>query len=200
MNRHVNLAVGSTTKPAGRGDRSLALFGGTPEVGPGRVTPWPAAKRKHIKVLSHVVDSGKYHRVNHPLVSELERRMAEWSEGLSVRAVGSGTAAIHVALDYFKDRGGRVVTSALNWPGAVGPISISGLEPIFVDVEPNLAGLDEQSAISHLGSDASSVLITHLFGNNILAPGLRTAARLKGVALIDDVCQSIAAAKRIVGG
>ncbi|RWX74837.1 DegT/DnrJ/EryC1/StrS aminotransferase family protein [Neorhizobium lilium] len=200
MNKHVSFNSDASARSLRSIDTSVALFGGTPVIAPGRVTLWPAAKRKHLKALASVVESGKYHRVNHPLVTELEGRLAEWSGGLSVRAVGSGTAAVHVALDYYKDRGHHIVTSALNWPGAVGPISISGLEPIFVDVEPRLAGMDDKSASGLLEPDVAGVLITHLFGNNILAPNLRAAARAKGVALVDDVCQSIGAVRGIVGG
>lgn len=200
MNKHIRPNPGSMPRRDRHQAPSLALFGGAPAVAPGSVTPWPAARKKHVKALASVVDSGKYHRVNHPIVSKLEDRMQAWAGDWSVRAVGSGTAAIHVELDYYKPRGSRVVTAALNWPGAVGPISISGLEPVFVDVEPDLAGIDCQAAADQFGPGVGSVLITHLFGNNILAPGLRAAARSKGVAIIDDVCQSIGAVRNIVNG
>ncbi|RWP61879.1 DegT/DnrJ/EryC1/StrS family aminotransferase [Mesorhizobium sp.] len=200
MTKDVSLATAASTRCVHQKDTSLALFGGDPTVPAGRVVLWPAAKRKHLKALANVVESGKYHRVNHPMVIELEKRLADWSGNWSVRAVGSGTAAIHVALDYYRNRGRRVVTSALNWPGAVGPIAISGLEPVFVDVEPDLAGVDEKMAASLIKPGDAATLITHLFGNNLLVPSLRLAARARGVAIIDDVCQSIGAAKGIVNG
>lgn len=200
MNKHINLAQNKNIKLLAHGEVSLALFGGNPVITPGLITPWPAATKKHLKALAAVVESGKYHRVNHPIVTDLENRLTEWAGHWSVRTVGSGTAAVHVALDYYKERGRRVVTSALNWPGAVGPIAISGLEPIFVDVEPNLAGIDQASACASLENGVGSVLITHLFGNNIMAPHLRTTARAKEVTVIDDVCQSIGAAKSFNNG
>ncbi|MER8589836.1 DegT/DnrJ/EryC1/StrS family aminotransferase [Mesorhizobium sp. M1338] len=200
MNKHGSLVSEASATRVHQNDTSLALFGGNPTVPAGRVVPWPAAKRKHLKALASVVKSGKYHRVNHPIVTELEKRLAEWSGNWSVRAVGSGTAAIHVALDYYRNRGRRAVTSALNWPGAVGPIAISGLEPVFVDVEPNLAGVDQKMAAALIEPGDAVVLITHLFGNNILVPDLRLAARAGDVAIIDDVCQSIGVAKNIVNG
>lgn len=200
MNKHVNLNLEARAKTVGRPETSLALFGGNPIVSPGRIAPWPATKRKHLKALRTVVESGKYHRANHPIVSDLERRLTDWAGNWSVRAVGSGTAAIHVELDYFKDRGNRVVTAALNWPGAVGPISISGLEPVFIDVDLDLAGIDEGAAASCFEPDVAAVLITHLFGNNIFTPRLRAVGRTRGIAIIDDVCQSIGAIKNIVNG
>jgi len=95
MNSHggLNSAV-SSMKGLRQYETSLALFGGYPVVPAGRVTPGPAANRKHLKALASVVESGKYHRVNHPTVNELENRHPEWSGNWSVRTVGSGTAAL----------------------------------------------------------------------------------------------------------
>lgn len=200
MGRKMTLNVATAPRAAHRRETALALFGGPPEIAPGLVRPWPAANMQHLEALARVIQSGKYHRVNHPLVCELEEHLGLWSGGLRVRAVGSGTAAIHVALDYYKDRGSRVVTSALNWPGAVGPILMAGLEPHFIDVDAKLAGIDETSAISSIEPGVAGILITHLFGNNIRVPTLRASARTKNVPLVDDICQSIGAAKKIAGG
>jgi len=200
MNKYVSLDLNASSRAKDRLGASVALFGGNPVVAPGRITPWPAAKRKHLKALGAVVDSGRYHRVNHSVVTDLERRFTNWAGNWTTRAVGSGTAAIHVEIDYYKDRGHQVVTAALNWPGAVGPISISGLEPRFVDVDLTLAGIDDEAAADTMGSDVAAVLVTHLFGNNIRAPRTRAAARSRGIAIIDDVCQSIGAVKDIVDG
>ncbi|RWO03795.1 MAG: hypothetical protein EOS07_32435 [Mesorhizobium sp.] len=55
-------------------DSMLARFGGTPAVPTGSVTPWPAPQKRHSKALKSVVTSGKYHRVNHPIVTAAEER------------------------------------------------------------------------------------------------------------------------------
>ncbi|MBY5834658.1 DegT/DnrJ/EryC1/StrS family aminotransferase [Rhizobium ruizarguesonis] len=178
----------------------LAVFGGRPVVPQGRVTPWPAAQNKHLDAVRGVVDGGRYHRVHHPIVSDLEQNLARWAGKWQVRAVGSGTAAIHIELDYVKERGEQVVTAALNWPGAVGPITISGLQPVFVDVDMDLAGIDQWAAAERFNPNVAAVLVTHLFGNNVLVPDGRSAARAQGISVIDDICQSIGAAKPIVGG
>ncbi|AHG50189.1 hypothetical protein RLEG12_00880 (plasmid) [Rhizobium leguminosarum bv. trifolii CB782] len=178
----------------------LAVFGGQAVIPRGRVAPWPAAEDKHLEALRRVVDSGKYHRVNHPIVGDLEQSLASWAGKWQVRAVGSGTAAIHIGLDYFKGRGEQVVTAALNWPGAVGPIKMSGLDPVFVDVDMNFAAIDQRAAVEMFNSNVAAVLVTHLFGNNVTLSGARTLARAKGIAVIDDICQSISAAKPIADG
>ena len=178
----------------------LALFGGEPTIPVGIVRPWPAAEQAHEEPLKVVIESGRYHRVNHPVVSNLEQNLSVFAGGRRARAVGSGTAAIHIAVDHFKQKGLEIVTAALNWPGAVGPIAVTGAEPVFVDVNLVDAALDEPSALAALGERTGSVLITHLFGGNIRCPRLRDAARAADVALIDDVCQSIGALQNIQDG
>jgi perosamine synthetase len=180
---------------------SLAAFGGTPAVPSGRVVPWPAANETHLRSLAAVVKSGKYHRVNHPIVQEFEKKFSEWTGWWNVRAVATGTAAIHVALDQFKTRGRTVVAAALNWPGAVGPIHFCGLEPTFVDVSLEDTVLDQEAAKAALDSDASAILVTHLFGNPAFVPELRSQVRhFSGAAIIDDAAQSIALVRSIGPG
>lgn len=173
----------------------LAAFGGPSALGDIEIVRWPAARKKHLNALNRVVKSGKYHRVNHPIVEQLEQQLGSWSRWWTTRAVGSGTSALHIGLDYYSRRGTKVITAALNWPGAVGPIAFSGLTPEFVDVNLTDAAINQDAASARLDGDVSAVLITHLFGNRIEAPHLRRATRQTGAALIDDVAQAIAAIK-----
>ncbi|PCI04070.1 MAG: DegT/DnrJ/EryC1/StrS family aminotransferase [Hyphomicrobiales bacterium] len=173
----------------------LAAFGGEPVIEKGQIVPWPAACKKHAELLASVVSSGKYHRVNHPIVTKLEQRLAAWSNWWDVRAVGSGTSAVHIGLDYFRNRGPKVVTAALNWPGAVGPIGFSNMTPEFVDVDLSNAAINQEAAANRVTNDVGVVLITHLFGNFVDAEKLREVSRKNGAAIVDDVAQSIAAIK-----
>src|SRR3546814_199143 len=174
----------------------LAAYGGRASVDPARITRWPAPGPRHISALIEVVHSGRFHRVNHPIVSTLEAEFSAWTKQFSVRAVGSGTAAIHIALDHHRNGGRKVLTPALNWPGALGPIHFAGLEPLFVDVDPEDASIDENDALSKLSGDVGIVLVTHLFGNVSPAPRLRAKARSLGhVAIVDDCAQAIGATR-----
>lgn len=176
---------------------ALAASGGQPAVPKGTVAPWPAPTSAHMSALERVLISGRYHRVNHPIVSELEAAARDWTGGLRVRAVSSGSAAIHVAVDYFKERGRYVIASALNWPSAVAPVRFAGLEPRFVDVSLGDACLHEDAASAALGPDTAIVLVTHLFGNAAALPSLRRGARSIGpVAIIDDCAQGVLVARQ----
>lgn len=182
---------------AGSAKAQLAAFGGQRAVPEDLVVPWPASHSGHLAALNRVIRSGKYHRVNHPVVTALEQDFAAWTGHWTVRAVSTGTAAIHVALDHARQQAGgqrtKVVAAALNWPGAIGPIQFAGLEPVFVDVDLADAAIDQAAAARALSGDTAAVLITHLFGNPVPAPELRAAVRATGrVRLVDDSAQSIA--------
>lgn len=175
--------------------QELAAFGGSRAVGPGAVTRWPAPADGDLAALRTVIDSGRFHRVNHPAVVAAEDALAEWC-GLHTRAVASGTAAIHIALSHFKNLSRpRVVTASLNWPGAVAPIHVLGLLPHYVDVSAVDACLDEERACAALDDSVGAILITHLFGNVAKLARLRNLARARGIAIIDDAAQAISVAK-----
>lgn len=142
----------------------LAFFGGTPEIHTDEFIKWPAPDEIDLMALGRVIKSGSFHRVNHPIITELEEVAESWT-GLKVRAVSSGGAALHICLDYLSELNGSVVCGALNWPGAVGPIFHANMRPRFVDV--NL----KNACIGEIGKDFTNergdvaVLSTHLFGN-----------------------------------
>jgi dTDP-4-amino-4,6-dideoxygalactose transaminase len=127
-------------------------------------------------------------------VEALEAALGRWAHGLHVRAVSSCTAAIHITLDYFKQCGSSVITSAVNWPGAVGPIHFVGLKPHFVDISPVDGCIDEEHALDALSDETAGILVTHLFGNAAVLPNLRTSARSLGAAaIVDDCAQAVSA-------
>lgn len=191
MTRHAALRATKPRIPSPKA--ALAAYGGRPVLAPGRLARWPAPSLDHVSALIEAVRSGRYHRVNHPIVSRLEDALGQWSGGLRVRAVGSGTAAIHIALDYFRERGPKILTPALNWPGALGPIHFAGLEPVFADVSLEDGCIDEDDALARLSPEIGVLLLSHLFGNVSEVPRLRQTARTLDIAIVDDCAQAIGA-------
>ncbi|MGK9233382.1 DegT/DnrJ/EryC1/StrS family aminotransferase [Inquilinus limosus] len=191
MTRHAALRTTKHRIPSLKA--ALAAYGGRPVIDQRRLARWPAPSLDHISALIEVARSGRYHRVNHPIVSRLEDALGQWSGGLQVRAVGSGTAAIHIALDHFRERGPKVLTPALNWPGALGPLHFAGLRPVFADVSLEDACIDENDALARLSPEIGVLLLSHLFGNVSEASCLRQAARTLDIAIVDDCAQAIGA-------
>ncbi|WOE33290.1 MULTISPECIES: aminotransferase class I/II-fold pyridoxal phosphate-dependent enzyme [unclassified Acinetobacter] len=169
---------------------TLAYYGGQSSVEKNTFTPWPAPTQNHLNALQRVLDSGKFHRVNHPLIEELESNTSKYCGTQYSRAVSSGSAALHVATDFFANQGEIAIVCALNWPGAVAAISHCGLRPIFVDTADD-ACIDEISAINHMHKEGVAIVqITHLFGNSAPRAKLRSFARSKNIAIVDDCAQA----------
>jgi dTDP-4-amino-4,6-dideoxygalactose transaminase len=84
-----------------------------------------------------------------------------------------------------------VVTSALNWPGAVGPIYASGMTPKYVDVSVLDGCVDDRHAAEGFEDGAVAALVPHLFGNFTRLPQMRSAAHRRGLPIIDDCAQAM---------
>ncbi|MBK9166271.1 MAG: DegT/DnrJ/EryC1/StrS family aminotransferase [Bryobacterales bacterium] len=169
----------------------LALFGGERSVPEGSVVSWPAPEDGHAEALRALIGSGRYHGSDHPVVRQFEEALGAHVAPLHVRAVATGTAALHTVLDYYRKPGGAVVTAALNWPGAVGPIYACGMKPRYVDVSLLDGCLDDSLADVAAGDDVAAILVPHLFGNFSRLPRLRQAASRRKIPVIDDCTISI---------
>lgn len=174
----------------------LAAFGGESAVPKDKIVAWPAPNASHLTALNTVISSGRYHRVNHPVIEQSATGLSNMLHNIDIKAVGSGTAALHVAFDYFKKPHANVMAAALNWPGAVAPILFAGMEPYFVDVELADAciGDDVCMQISSENSSIFGCLLTHLFGNVCAVPNLRnqiSSGNDKRYFIVDDCAQAI---------
>jgi perosamine synthetase len=174
----------------------LAFLDGTPAIPAASYTPWPAPEEKHLEALSRVIKSGKFHRVNHPIVQQWEESLIQWTNFRHVRATSSGSAAIHTLVDYFSEGRSSIILSALNWPGAAFAAHHCGLRPIFVDISLETGGMDDL-ALCEAVSQASNpvVLITHLFGNAIMVPKARALCQKRSIPVIDDAAQAASMAR-----
>lgn len=171
----------------------LAALGGAPIIKQNTVVNWPAPNLQDAQALIHVTKYQKYHRVNHPVVNNVEDNIAHWCNFKYCRAVNSGTAALHICIDKIKQNGKKVIVSALNWPGAVAPIYFSGMQAVFVDVSLNDACSDENAIFNALDNDVIAIMTTHLFGNPSYIKRIREYIQLskKPLYIIDDCSQAI---------
>lgn len=171
----------------------LAAFGGKPLIDKKLIVTWPAPCLSDLHALATVTKHEKYHRVNHPIVLELEEKLAFWSGWPYTRILNSGTAAIHICIDYYKNKKQKVLVSALNWPGAVSPLYISKIDVEFVDVNLSDGCIDEENVLSLMEQGhVAGVMNTHLFGNpSYLKKVRKKIAKDQNFFIIDDCAQAI---------
>jgi dTDP-4-amino-4,6-dideoxygalactose transaminase len=105
--------------------------------------------------------------------------------------VGSGTAAIHLALEALGvSPGDEVIVPANTFFGSVLPVLKLGATPVLVDCDRENATIDVAAASAAIGPRTKAVLAVHLYGHPAdVAPLAELCAR-HGLAFVEDACQA----------
>jgi dTDP-4-amino-4,6-dideoxygalactose transaminase len=106
-----------------------------------------------------------------PMLETFERAFADYVGLPHAVAMGSGTAALHVALKMLGvGPGDAIIAPTLTFIGGIAPIVYQGATPILVDCEPVCWGLDPQllepafERATRLGLRVRAVMPTDLYG------------------------------------
>lgn len=158
------------------------------------------------KAIDEVCDSQWF--VMGPNVTELEKRVAEYSQCRHGVGVSSGTDALLVALMALEiGPGDAVITTPYTFFATGGAIARLGATPIFCDIDPATFNLDP-AAVSALiendcdlaggalvhkptGDKVKALLPVHLYGQTADMDALMGIAAAHGLAVVEDAAQSI---------
>jgi pyridoxal phosphate-dependent aminotransferase EpsN len=138
-----------------------------------------------------------------PDLAAFEREFAEAVGSPHAAAVGSGTAAIHLALRLSGvGAGDTVLVSTLTFVASVNPIAYLGATPSFIDSERRSWNMDPELLAETLethakrGRPPKAVVLVHLYGQSAdIAPILEACER-HGVTLIEDAAEALGATYR----
>jgi len=127
-----------------------------------------------------------------PLVKKFEE---EWSKWLGVKhslMVNSGSSANDLTMMALRElKGpGEVIVPPLTWVSDISSVIRSGLEPVFVDIDPNSLALHSKKVLDAITSKTRAVFITHVLGFNALTDELLQGLKSRGISLIEDACES----------
>jgi CDP-6-deoxy-D-xylo-4-hexulose-3-dehydrase len=120
---------------------------------------------------------------------------AEWSDWLGVGHsvfVNSGASANLLTMAALREtRGpGEVIVPPLTWVSDIAAVIQNGFTPVFADINPRTLGMDTEEILARLGPGTRAVFLTHILGYNALTERLLDELRVRGVPLIEDVCES----------
>jgi CDP-6-deoxy-D-xylo-4-hexulose-3-dehydrase len=136
-------------------------------------------------------------------VKKFERLMAEYLGFDHFVMMNSGSSAnlamVEALLRPVKDspklqKGDKVLVPAVAWPTTIWPLVQLGLEPIFVDVDPESISIDlnkAQEAIDEIGASVRAIFPIHPLGYAIPPSSLDTFISMNNLVLINDVCESL---------
>lgn len=179
-------AAATTTTP-------LAMLGGDPAVPPGLdAGPWPVVGAESEDAVLAVLRSGRLTATasGEQEVTGLEREWAAFTGVPHCAAVGSGTAALEVALAALDVRGREVVVPALSMNATAQAVLAAGATPVFADIGADTFTLDPQDAARVSGPDTGALLPVHLHGLPADMDELTALGARLGVPVVEDAAQA----------
>jgi len=130
--------------------------------------------------------------------SQVEAFEQEWSRWLGVEFsvfVNSGSSANLLTITALRELYGlgEVIVPTLTWVSDIASVIQCGFEPVFVDIDRRTLGMDTSQVLKKLTPRTKAVFLTHILGYSALDAELLAGLTSRGVALIEDVCESYGA-------
>ena len=139
--------------------------------------------------IERVLSSGKY-----ILDREVIKFEEELSKFIGVKhgiGVGSGTEALHVALEACGiGSGDEVITVSHTAVATAIGISLSGAKPVFVDIEPNFYCMDPQKIQKAISNKTKAIVPVHLYGCPVEMDLILKIAKENNLIVIEDCAQA----------
>jgi dTDP-4-amino-4,6-dideoxygalactose transaminase len=149
---------------------------------------WPDLGQAELDEVAAVLSSGML--TMGPKVAEFESEVARACEVEHALAVSSGTAALHLAvLALGLQPGDEVLVPAYTFPATANVVTLAGLRPVLVDVDPETMNID--AARIEVGPRTKAVLAVHLFGRPARLDELPD-----GLPVLEDAAGALAAERQ----
>jgi len=154
-----------------------------------------ALRPQILEAVDRVLSHG--HFINGPEVGALEHELASKLGVGHVVGVGSGTAALTLAMRALGvGPGDEVITVAHSYVATATSIILVGATPVFVDVDPDTALMDPALLPAKLTPRTKAVIPVHLGGVACDMAPIEHFCNEHGLHLIEDCAQAIGATYR----
>lgn len=127
------------------------------------------------------------------LVQEFEKEFSSFAGRTDGVAVCSASVALELTLEELFDPGSVILVSPFNCGAILYSLLRTGLQPLFVDIDPRTYGIDPANVVSTLAdvsTDADGMLVTHLYGQPSSMSELCEIARERDLVLVEDFAQA----------
>jgi len=136
-------------------------------------------------------------------VREFEREFAEYCDAKYCVGVGSGTAALYIALIcYGIGKGDDVIVPAFTFKASAWAVAMTGARPVLAEVEWNTANIDPMRLEEYFTSGTRAIIPVHIFGHATDMDKIMKFAEKHKIPVIEDACEAHGGAYkgRRVGG
>ncbi len=135
-----------------------------------------------------------------PHIEAFEGEFCKATGARNAAALGTGTAALHLALRIAGiKRGDSVYCSTLTFAASINPAIVEGASPVFIDSEERSWNMDPALLAAELEVDAKkgrlprAVILVHIYGQSADTDAIRAACERHGVTLIEDAAEALGA-------
>ena len=120
-----------------------------------------------------------------------ESEFASFCGVSSACGVANGSDALFLAVQALGvGQGDEVITTPFTFIATAEAISRNGARPVFADIDPGTMNLDPRDVATRITEKTKAVLVVHLYGHPGPMDELRTLARKRKLALIEDAAQA----------
>lgn len=133
-------------------------------------------------------------------VLDLEAQVAALSHARHGIGCASGTDGLLLPLKALDLKpGDEVITSPFTFFATAGAIHNAGGRSVFVDIDPATYTIDPAAVAAAITPRTRAIVPVHLYGQMAAMEELLKLTRNRGIAIIEDACQSIGARRSIDG-
>lgn len=129
-----------------------------------------------------------------PEVTELEKKLADFTGAKHCISVANGTDALQIAQMAFGiGPGDEVITPGFTYIATAETVALLGAKPVYVDVCPKTYNLDPAKLEAAITSKTKAIIPVSLYGQCADFDAINAIAEKYGVPVIEDSAQSFGA-------
>jgi len=126
-----------------------------------------------------------------PMVTELEKKFADFAGVKHAVAVNTGTAALHSAvMACGVKQGDEVILPSFTFVATAEAVVLAGGKPVFTDINSETYNLSVSAVEKSITKNTKAILPVDLYGFSADMKPLREIAQKHGLALIEDAAQA----------
>jgi len=140
--------------------------------------------------IREVIDSCAF--INGPAVKSFQQDLEQYLGIKHVIPCANGTDALQVSMMALGLKpGDEVITVSFTFIATVEVISLLGLTPVFVDVDPDTFNIDPGAIEKAITPRTKAIVPVHLFGQTAPMEEIMDIAKRHNLFVIEDACQAI---------
>jgi dTDP-4-amino-4,6-dideoxygalactose transaminase len=153
-----------------------------------------SARRQYLAAIDAVLATGLI--LNGPEVEAFEKQVGAYCGTPYAVGVGSGTAALYLALKALRiGPGDDIVLPALSFVGTANAVAAVGARPVFVDIRKDLL-MDTAAIEAAITPRTRAIMPVHFTGNVCDMDALSAITERQSLALIEDAAPAFGATYR----